>query len=139
MQDIVNRESEFMKHMISDLISKLLKSKKDISIDFQLDEFHAENSRGTISVHINMNAKMSNKDLGKILNKHVWLNNIILGIVNLKPMHNIIEKLLKKYVDIKINVLNCRNEACGVDICLNADAETTEKQLKKMLVDYALL
>ena len=139
MQDIVNIKSEFIKDIISGLISNLLKNKKDINIDIHLDEFHVENYSGIMSIYINMSAEMPNEDLNTILKKFRFFKDIILSGLNKKFIHKIIKKFFKKRVDIKINELSCSNKDSGPYLRLNANAKMSDIQLQTMLVDCGLL
>lgn len=139
MQDILNIESEFIKDVILGLISNLLKSKADISVNVQLDEFHVENYCDMMSIHINVGAEMPNEDVNKILKKFHCFKGIILRGLNKKIIHSLLIKFFKKRIDIKINELSCSNKDFGPYIRLNADAKMSDIQLQTMLVDYGLL
>lgn len=143
MRDIVKIESEFMKNRISSFISGVLKNKKDIDIDIQLDEFLAENKDGRLSIHMDANAEMSEEDLKKILNKIHFLRKIIIGIINTRFIQNTIESALKKFLkknsDIKINDLKCSMKESAAYVHFNANAEMPEENLKKILENAKLL
>lgn len=146
MQDVVNIESELMKNMISSSISKLLKRKKDIAIDLQLDEFSAENNGEKIKIHIDVKAEMSSKDLKEICKRYnipKIIPQIMQGIPNIDFVHMIeewlIKQILKDKIDIKIKDFKCSKKGSGYYVHIKAHAKTTEEKLRKMLRDAELL
>lgn len=152
MQDIVNVESEFMKGMIAGQISKVLKSKMGINVELQLDEFNVRHKDERIEMCIDINAKMNKRDLeriGKRYNCPQMILDMVMavapGALKMKFINDKIQSEVEKYIKkktsiaIKINGLKYSNKKSKIRAHINAGAEMTEDQLRKLLTGYGLL
>ena len=142
MQDVVKIESEFIKNIISNLVSRVLKNKKDYDVQFQLNELHAENTDGDIYVHIDMNAKIENEDLIKniipnYIKPFMWGDYKIRKALAQCAVNQYLKG--KNYkIEVELSKLECRKES-KINIYVNGNAYMSEVELQRILKEKNVL
>lgn len=69
----IKLSTNFMRKIVSNLLSKVLFNKLGYKIDIQLNEIEAKTENETIQLHINVDAKMDKDEFIKIV-KSIGLN-----------------------------------------------------------------
>ena len=69
----IKLSTNFMRKIVSNLLSKVLFNKFGYKIDIQLNEIEAKTENETIQLHINVDAKMDKDEFIKIV-KSIGLN-----------------------------------------------------------------